>query len=179
MSATRTNKWWRWFMLFPSPPCRTHAPHLQSFTVLLFEKGQLNRHTRYRPATTTRNTATQRSCHSAVTWVTRHRGESGHKSQISTADRTHTDLSHTRDTRGHTDHTDEHHNHPNPPKLTSTKTPGGGAGKGEIKVEPEGRPSWGQAEQCLKLDGREPRGRRQVYCTPCLLTQVYCTLLLP
>ena len=27
-------------------------------------KGQLNRHTRYRPATTTRNTATQRSCHS-------------------------------------------------------------------------------------------------------------------
>ena len=27
-------------------------------------KGQLNRHTRCRPATTTRNTATQRSCHS-------------------------------------------------------------------------------------------------------------------
>ena len=30
----------------------------------LLRKGQLNRHTRYRPATTTRNTATQRSCHS-------------------------------------------------------------------------------------------------------------------
>ena len=37
--------------------------------VFLLRKGQLNRHTRYRPATrdyqsTTRNTATQRSCHS-------------------------------------------------------------------------------------------------------------------
>ena len=35
------------------------------FSELTFlRKGQLNRHTRYRPATTTRNTATQRSCHS-------------------------------------------------------------------------------------------------------------------
>ena len=32
--------------------------------VFLRRMGQLNRHTRYRPATTTRNTATQRSCHS-------------------------------------------------------------------------------------------------------------------
>ena len=32
----------------------------------ILRKGQLNRHTRYRPATTTRNTATQRSCHSGI-----------------------------------------------------------------------------------------------------------------
>ena len=42
------------------------GPHLVSVhgCKALLRKGQLNRHTRYRPATTTRNTATQRSCHS-------------------------------------------------------------------------------------------------------------------
>ena len=39
---------------------RIRVPESQFF----LRKGQLNRHTRYRPATTTRNTATQRSCHS-------------------------------------------------------------------------------------------------------------------
>ena len=41
--------------------------HAMVFSRIL-RKGQLNRHTRYRPAdrttSTTRNTATQRSCHS-------------------------------------------------------------------------------------------------------------------
>ena len=37
--------------------------------VLILRKGQLNRHTRYRPATTARNTATQRSRHSETRWT--------------------------------------------------------------------------------------------------------------
>ena len=37
----------------------------------ILRKGQLNRHTRYRPATTTRNTATQRSCQSRWTGILR------------------------------------------------------------------------------------------------------------
>ena len=43
--------------------CRTALGSVASF-LRMFAKGSLNRHTRYRPATTTRNTATQRSCHS-------------------------------------------------------------------------------------------------------------------
>ena len=47
-----------------SPEFTTTFLSLKKPTKALLRKGQLNRHTRYRPATTTRNTATQRSCHS-------------------------------------------------------------------------------------------------------------------
>ena len=42
--------------------CLGHRPYM--LYLVSFRKGQLNRHTRYRPATTARNTATQRSRHS-------------------------------------------------------------------------------------------------------------------
>ena len=44
--------------------CAAAGPVSSGVEMKTLRKGQLNRHTRYRPATTTRNTATQRSCHS-------------------------------------------------------------------------------------------------------------------
>jgi len=60
MKVTRSVVWWRGVASAPDGELRLRREKRPRVAVEFFcDKGQLNRHTRYRPATTTRNTSLQ------------------------------------------------------------------------------------------------------------------------